>query len=405
MSGTPGFDVAVAGAGIVGLATARALVHDDPGLRVLVLEKEPAPAQHQTGRNSGVIHSGIYYRPGSLKARYCAQGARALTAYCDARSIPWRRTGKLIVATDDAEVPALDELHRRGVANGLDGLERLDGAGVRRAEPAVRGVAALLVPSTAIVDFRAVAAAMAEDLQAAGGAIVTGFRVESVEVGSRDVVLRGPAGVRTARVMVNCAGLFADRLARAAGADPGVRIIPFRGEYYRLREGLPHPVSRPVYPVPDARFPFLGVHVTPTVDGSLELGPNAVLATAREGYRKRDVRGRDLWDSVSFGGLWKLGRRYWRVGLGEVRRSFSTKSFVASLQQLVPSIGVDDVEPIEAGVRAQAITGAGDLVDDFHIVRGPRAVHVLNAPSPAATASLEIGRHIADLVREELDSA
>lgn len=401
-------DVTVIGAGIVGLATAYALTRRTPAPRVRVVEKEPAPALHQTGRNSGVIHSGVYYRPGSLKARYARAGSAEIAQFCAAHDIPYAITGKLIVATSPDELPRLAALVARGRENGLDVTE-LDPARIAEREPAVAGLAAAHVASTGIADFGAVAAALADEVVRAGGEVVYGERLTAVDrADDGTVVLRTAAGstLRT-RVLVNCAGLHSDRVARLAGADPGMRIIPFRGEFYELaaaRRGL---VNGLVYPVPDPQFPFLGVHATKDVHGGVHLGPNAVPALAREGYRWRTVRLRDVADTAAFAGTWRIARRHWRYEVGEVRRSLSRRAFAAQARRLLPALRAEDLVPAPAGVRAQAVLPDGTLVDDFLFGGEAPFVHVLNAPSPAATAALPIGREVASraLAALSLDDA
>ncbi len=391
-------DVAVIGGGIVGLAAARALQHRVPGKSVAVLEAEDALAAHQTGHNSGVIHSGLYYKPGSLKAANCVRGRTWLYEYCREKQIPHDRCGKVVVAVNEAQVPALDELERRGRANGLEGIRRLPPEGLREYEPHVQGVDGLFVPHTGIVDFAAVARAYGEDIEAAGGAILRGFRVDGLRRdGDRTVITAGEREQR-ARFVVNCAGLHSDRVARLAGIAPAIRIIPFRGEYMKLSERGAGLVRNLIYPVPDPRFPFLGVHFTRMIQGGVEAGPNAVLAFAREGYRHRDIRLRDIGGMMSYRGFWRMAGRYWRQGAAEFRRSLSHRAFVRALQELIPEVQPADVHPHGAGVRAQAVQPNGKLADDFVLMESPAMLHVLNAPSPAATASLSIGHTIADRV-------
>jgi len=388
-------DIAVIGGGIVGLATARELLQRT-GRSVVVLEAENQPGAHQTGHNSGVIHSGLYYRPGSLKARNCTDGRERLLRFCADQGIRHERCGKLVVATAPDELPRLEELARRGRANGLTGLRRLAGGELREYEPAVAGIAGLWVPQTGIVDFRQVAAELAAQFQRLGGTLRLGARIARVQHRPRSLVLRWRGGELETRHLVNCAGLYADRIARLCGLRPALRIVPFRGEYYRLapaREGL---VRNLIYPVPDPRFPFLGVHFTRMAAGGVEAGPNAVLALSREGYRWRDVSPRDLAETLRYRGFRRLAARHWRTGIGEIHRSLSKRAFVAALRRLIPALTPGDLEPHGAGVRAQAIAADGSPLDDFHILEAPRMLHVLNAPSPAATASLSIARHLAD---------
>ncbi|QIJ63481.1 L-2-hydroxyglutarate oxidase [Streptomyces sp. JB150] len=384
-------DVLVIGGGIVGLSTAYAITRRAPGTHVTVLEKEAGPARHQTGRNSGVIHSGIYYRPGSLKARYAVRGAAELVKFCAEYDIAHAVTGKLIVATDRAELPRLHALVQRGRENGIP-VRELGAAQIAEYEPQVRGLAAIHVGTTGICDFTGVARRLAD---ASGAEIRYGARVVRVdrrpELG---VAVRTADGtVVRARVLVNCAGLHCDEIARLTGDDPQMRIIPFRGEYYDLRR--PELVRGLVYPVPDPAFPFLGVHLTRGIDGSVHVGPNAVPALAREGYGWGVVRPRELGTTLAWPGAWQLARRHWRYGAGELRRSLSKAAFTEAVRRLLPAVTAADLEPAAAGVRAQAVLRDGTLADDFLIQEAPRTVHVLNAPSPAATASLPIGREVA----------
>jgi L-2-hydroxyglutarate oxidase len=392
------YDVAVVGGGIVGCATALALCSAHPGLKLVLLEKEGRLAAHQTGHNSGVIHAGLYYRPGSLKAENCTAGREALYALCAEHDIPFERCGKVVVAVDERELAALDELERRGRANGLTGLERLDAAQVRSHEPQAAALAGLFVPQTGIVDYTRVTETLAELVRRHGGVIRLGTEVRAGRLAADGLTLFTSVGEVRTRFLVNCAGLHCDRVARACGVDPGVRIVPFRGEYYLVRAERRDLVRHLLYPVPDPTLPFLGVHFTRMIDGTLEAGPNAVLAWKREGYRWHDISVADLADTLAFPGFWRLAGRFWRTGLAEYRRSFSRRAFVASLQRLVPAVTAADVTRGGAGVRAQAVDRDGRLVDDFCIVTGERMVHVLNAPSPAATASLSIGRTIAAAV-------
>jgi L-2-hydroxyglutarate oxidase len=387
----------VIGGGIVGLATARALSKADPAGSITMLEKEPALAQHQTGRNSGVIHSGIYYPPGSAKAVMCRAGAQSMVEYAREHDIPVVHTGKLIVATEPDELPGLERLHQRGLDNGI-AVERLGAEQAREHEPFVNALAAIRVGATAITDYTAVCRAMAGELTAFGADIRLATPVTGLVRRAEQTVAETTAGTFTADVLVNCGGLYADRLAVQDGADrKGSRIVPFRGEYFELRPEARHLVKGLIYPVPDPEFPFLGVHLTKMVDGSVHAGPNAVLALAREGYRWSTVRPGDIADVLRFGGFWRLARKNFGEGMAEVVRSLSTKRFAASLARLVPDITAADLVPSKAGVRAQALRSDGGLVDDFLITQRGRNVHVLNAPSPAATSSLEIGRHIAAL--------
>jgi len=389
-------EIAVIGGGLVGLATALALTRR--GHAVMVLEAEPQLARHQSSHNSGVIHAGLYYKPGSLKADLCRAGRVALYDFCEREGVANRRTGKLVVAVAESELAGLDELERRGRANGLIGLERLDQKGLEAAAPAVRGIAGLWVRETGLVDYQQVAQAYARAIISGGGVIRCGARLVGRTRRPGGHRLETTLGRMEVRYVVTCCGLQADRVARMCGADPGVVIIPFRGEYYELAPGRRDLVQVPVYPVPDPAFPFLGVHFTPTVDGRVEAGPNAVLAFHREGYQFHDLSLRDLASTLTYPGFHRLARRYWRTGLQEIHRSLRKARFVDALQRMVPSIRSQDLVRGGSGVRAQALAPDGRLVDDFHIVQDDAALHVLNAPSPAATASLAIGDHIADRV-------
>ncbi|MGW6570034.1 L-2-hydroxyglutarate oxidase [Streptomyces sp. NPDC054975] len=383
-------DVLVIGGGIVGLSTAYALTRAVPGTRVTVLEKEHGPARHQTGRNSGVIHSGIYYRPGSLKARFAVAGAAEMVKFCAEYGLPHEVTGKLIVATGRDELPRLHALVQRGRENGIP-VRELGPAQIAAYEPQVRGLAAIHVGTTGICDYGAVAAQLAE---ASGARILYGSEVTAVDRRPWGVAVRTAAGtVVRGRVMVNCAGLHCDRVARLAGDEPDMRIVPFRGEYYELAD--PSLIRGLVYPVPDPAFPFLGVHLTRGVDGGVHVGPNAVPALAREGYDWSVVRPGDLAGTLAWPGSWQIAREHWRYGAGELRRSLSKRAFTEAVRRLLPSVEETDLRRAPAGVRAQAVLRDGTLVDDFLIREAPRTVHVLNAPSPAATASLPIGREVA----------
>jgi len=397
------YDIAIIGGGIVGLATALGLLEGNPGLRLVVLEKESRVGRHQTGHNSGVVHSGVYYQPGSLKAKLCVNGVESLRTFCDSEGLAYEVFGKILVAVDHSETPALDEIHRRGVANGVEGLRKLDPHGIREIEPNAAGVAGLYVPGTASVDFQKIAEAMALRLERLGGEVRLNSEVRAVVNGTNEVGISAVTGDLTAGYLVNCAGLQCDRVARMAGADPQVQIVPFRGEYYEVKYARAGLVNGMIYPVPDPRFPFLGVHFTKTVTGAIEAGPNAVLALSREGYRWGSIDRGDLWETLRNPGLWVVARRYWKTGIGEMVRSASKRAFVSALQRLVPAIQDDDVVRAGAGVRAQAMDRKGNLLDDFAIEESPRALHVLNAPSPAATASLEIGRYVAKQVGDRFE--
>ncbi|QDY77656.1 L-2-hydroxyglutarate oxidase [Streptomyces qinzhouensis] len=393
-------DVLVIGGGIVGLSTARALTRSAPGTRVVVLEKEAALARHQTGRNSGVIHSGIYYRPGSLKARYAVEGAAEMVKFCAEHGLPHQVTGKLIVATRRDELPRLHALVQRGRENGIP-VRELGPAQISEYEPEVRGLAAIQVGTTGVCDYGAVAEQLAVQAGAAGAEVRCGEEVVVVDRRPWGVAVRTASGtVLRARALVNCAGLQCDRVARLTGDDPEMRIVPFRGEYYELTD--PSLIRGLVYPVPDPAFPFLGVHLTRGIDGGVHVGPNAVPALAREGYDWGVVRPAELAATLSWPGSWRIARRHWRYGAGELRRSLSKEAFAQEVRRLVPAVTEDALRRTDAGVRAQAVLRDGTLVDDFLIRETRQVVHVLNAPSPAATASLPIGREVARRVRAML---
>jgi (S)-2-hydroxyglutarate dehydrogenase len=401
------YDLVVIGAGILGLASARELLQRHPSLRVAVLDKEHRVGQHQTGHNSGVIHSGIYYAPGSFKARLCVQGGRDLYAYCAEKGIPTDRCGKVIVAADESELPRLDELMRRGQANGVEGLEFVGPERLRELEPACVGVRAIWSPNTGIVDYDQVAAAYAADVRAAGGEILPGRRVQAIHRRASGVVLETPVGDVEGRRVVACAGLYADRVARMTGGPPDPRIVPFRGDYWMLRPEQRHLARNLIYPVPDPAFPFLGVHFTRRLsDGAVWLGPNAVLAFAREGYRRSDLNVPELAEALSYPGFQKLAAKYWRMGGEEMVRDYSKAAFLRSLQRYVPRLTAADLLPGPSGVRAQALGPDGQLVDDFVVnVQEDQIIHIRNAPSPAATSSLAIGRLVADQADEVFDLA
>jgi (S)-2-hydroxyglutarate dehydrogenase len=389
-------DIAVVGGGILGLAVARELGSRKPGASISVLERESELGAHQTGHNSGVIHAGVYYVPGSLKARLCVEGAREMYEYCERRGIASERCGKVIVATDRSELERLDELERRGHANGVPGLRRIDADGTTEIEPHARGIAGLHSPGTGIADFLAVARAYADDVRAAGGSIATRCEVRAVSVNGRALRLSHSQGVTDARNVVFCAGAWADRLAVAAGADPDPRIVPFRGAYLRLRPERRHLVRSLIYPVPDPSLPFLGVHLTKHIDGDVLVGPTALMAGARDAYRLARVRGRDVFETLAWPGTWRMLSRWWRTGVTELRHAALRSAFVHAAARYVPELAIGDVEPSFAGVRAQALARDGKLVDDFVFSHTDRALHVRNAPSPAATSSLAIARHVAD---------
>lgn len=395
-------DVAVIGGGIVGLATAWQLAQKAPDLKICVLEKEAEVAAHQSSHNSGVIHSGIYYKPGSLKAINCREGWRRLIAFCDTCEVPYELCGKIIVATDEAERPYLHTIYERGQANGLEGIRLISGEEAREFEPHVAAVEAIHVPQAGITSFGRVAKKYAELLQKRGGEVWTGHAVMGFSPSGKRQVVQTTAGDVEARLVINCAGLHADRVAAMAGARPEVQVVPFRGEYYELKPEKEHLVRNLIYPVPNPKFPFLGVHFTRMIEGGIEAGPNAVLAFAREGYHLTDVHPGDLFEALSFPGFWKMLGRFWRESLDELHRSASKRAFVKALQKLVPEVQPDDFVKGRSGVRAQCIDRHGKLVDDFLFVEQPGYVHVLNAPSPAATSSLAIGDKVAGIALEEL---
>ena len=388
------------GGGIVGLATAYRLSERYPGARITLLEKESAVGQHQTGHNSGVLHSGLYYKPGSVRARLAVSGIRQMVAFCQENAIPHEVCGKLVVAADESEVPRLRALEERGQANGLQGLRWLERDAMREIEPHVGGVAALRVPQEGIVDYPRVSTTLAARLAERGARVVTGARVTRLERSGSGWIAHTSGGDFTGDFVITCAGLHADRVAEMAGERREMRILPFRGEYYKIKAGRQYLVRNLIYPTPDPRFPFLGVHFTRLIRGGIEAGPNAVLAFAREGYRKTDFNARDLWDAVSYTGFRRFLRRYPSVAWFELRRSFSRELFCRSLQRLVPEIQPDDLDTGGSGVRAQAIAPEGELIQDFSLIARPNALHVLNAPSPAATASLAIGQEIVGMLEK-----
>ncbi|MCE9561847.1 MAG: L-2-hydroxyglutarate oxidase [Planctomycetes bacterium] len=389
------FDLVVVGGGIVGLATAYQFTQRFPGKHVAVLEKEARVAEHQTGHNSGVLHSGIYYKPGSLKAVNCRAGKRAMEAFCAEEGIAHDICGKVIVAVTDADLPALQRIYERGVANGIR-CTLIDKSRLAELEPHAAGVKAIHVPEAGIVNYRQVCERLAEKVRAAGGEVVFGAKVTAVHHHADGVTAVTPVGAVTAKQLVNCGGLHSDRVARLTGQDPGAKIIPFRGEYFTLKPSAHKLCRNLIYPTPDPQFPFLGVHFTRMIDGSVECGPNAVLAFGREGYKFFALNPRDLLETLTYGGFIRMALQHWRMGLGEMWRSLNKAAFVRALQRLVPEIRAEDMEPAPAGIRAQAVAPDGGLVDDFLIQEADRVVNVCNAPSPAATASLQIGSTIVD---------
>jgi len=392
----------IIGGGVVGLGVAMSITRRFPGVRLLLLEKEGGVARHQSGHNSGVIHSGVYYKPGSLKARLCVAGSRAMIEFCREHHIAHEVCGKIIVATEAEELPRLEQLRQRGEANGLAGLRLIGPEQLREIEPHATGLQALVVPSTGITDYAAVGRKYSELIAARGATILTSARVSGIRRLSEEIVVETSRGAFSTNALINCAGLFSDRISRMAGDTPDVMIVPFRGEYYDLVPERASLVRSLIYPVPDPRFPFLGVHFTRRIGGSVDAGPNAVLALAREGYRHSDISVRDLAQSLAFPGFWRMARRHWRSGMDEFRRSLSKAAFVRALQRLVPDLNESDLVPGGAGVRAQALKPDGSLVDDFQFVPSDRMLHVLNVPSPAATASLAIGEEIVNVALRDL---
>ncbi len=391
-------DAVIVGGGIVGLATALQLQRSRPQTRILVIEKETAVAQHQTGNNSGVIHSGIYYKPGSLKATNCINGYHQLIRFCDEQGIPYERCGKIIVATEDFEIPRLNALYERGIQNGLTGMKPLRAEELKEYEPHVAGLAGIFVPQTGIVDYTLVASKYAELLEKGGTSLKFGERVQGIQ---GDTVVTDKSTYQT-KLVINCAGLYSDKVASMTVPGLNVRIIPFRGEYYKLKKEKESLVRNLIYPVPDPNFPFLGVHFTRMAKGGVEAGPNAVLAFSREGYKKSDIRLGELAEALAWPGFQKVAKKYWRTGFGEMYRSFSKAAFTRALQKLIPEIQSSDLVEGGAGVRAQACDRDGGLVDDFMILESENAVHVCNAPSPAATSSLAIGETVAGLAAKRL---
>ena len=391
-------DLVIIGGGIVGLATALEAVRRHRGKRITLLEKEDAIGRHQTGHNSGVIHSGINYKPGSLKAKNCVAGAAAMVEFCREHNITFDICGKVVVATSESELSGLQELMRRGTANGVPGLTMITKEQLREIEPHCTGISALRVPGTGIADYPGVARKYGELIEASGGQILTRCRVQGIKRNGQAIVIESERGAVEAGFAINCAGLHSDRVMRLAGDSQGLQIVPFRGEYYEIVPARRQLVRSLIYPVADPRFPFLGVHFTRRITGGIEAGPNAVLALKREGYRKTDFNLRDALETAAFPGFWRMAAKYWWDGFGEYYRSLNKSAFTRALQKLVPEIQTSDLEPAGSGVRAQALDATGKLLDDFSIVRSERMIHVCNVPSPAATASLIIGRQIVDML-------
>jgi (S)-2-hydroxyglutarate dehydrogenase len=399
------YNVIIIGGGAVGLGVALEITRRFPRQKLLLVEKEDKVARHQSGHNSGVIHSGVYYKPGSLKARLCVAGAAAMVEFCREHGIPHNVCGKVIVATGEQELPRLEELRKRGEANGLTGLRPIGCEELRELEPHASGLQALLVPSTGVTDYALVCEKYAQLIVANGGTVRTSVAVTGIKRSSQEIVVETSTGAFATSSVINCAGLYSDRIARMAGDDPGIMIVPFRGEYYDLTPERASLVRALIYPVPDPRFPFLGVHFTRRITGRVDAGPNAVLALAREGYRHSDISARDLASSLAFPGFWRMAGKHWRNALGEWHRSLSKRAFVRALQRLLPEIRESDLVPGGSGVRAQALKPDGALVDDFQFVPSGKLLHVLNVPSPAATASLVIGKTIVDTAASSLGLA
>lgn len=396
------YDITIIGGGIIGTATALSLLNQK-SYKLLLLEAESSLAAHQTGNNSGVIHSGLYYKPGSLKARNCAHGREMMYSFCEEHNLPFERCGKVVVATSQDEIPALNLLEERGIANGLTGIKRLSSEQLKEYEPYTNGVEGLFVPQTGIVDYTVVTNKYAELIEKSGGIIKKNSKVISVDIKTDELILTTKTQEYKTKFLVNCGGLYSDRIAKLCGVNPEVMIIPFRGEYYKIKKEKQYLVKNLIYPVPDLSFPFLGVHFTRMINGGVEAGPNAVLAFKREGYDKKDFSFRDLAEMCFYPGFWKMASKYYKMGLLEFRRSFSKNLFVKSLQKLIPDIQSEDIEVGGSGVRAQALDSSGKLVDDFKIVEAKRMIHVLNAPSPAATASLSIGKTISDMIIKRIN--
>ncbi len=397
-------DIIIIGGGIVGLSTAYQLLQLNPDLTVTILEKENAVAKHQTGNNSGVIHSGIYYKPGSLKAQNCLRGYDMLIDFCKAQNIEYDLCGKIIVAIKPEEIAGLEALYQRGIQNGLSGLRFLSKDEIKQYEPNCVGIKGVFVPQTGIVDYKQIAVKLAENINLnTNGNIILNSKIQAIVGNEHGAVVHTDTERYEARLVINCAGLYCDKVAAMAGENLNMKIIPFRGEYYAIKPEKAHLVKNLIYPVPDPNFPFLGVHFTRRISGEIEAGPNAVFAFQREGYKKTDFKWSEFWDAISFAGFRKVASKYWKTGLGEYHRSYFKPAFVKALQQLVPSITEDDLIPAGAGVRAQACDKDGGLIDDFYIQESTSFIHVLNAPSPAATSSLSIGLEVAERAIKKLN--
>ena len=396
-------DITIIGAGIVGLATAYKIQENNPTLKIHVLEKEQNVSAHQTGNNSGVIHSGIYYKPGSLKARNCTYGYKLLLDFCDENNITYDICGKVIIASDKEEISGMEVLYNRGIENGLEGLKLLKKEELNDYEPHVVGLAGIWVPQTGIIDFKKVSEKLAENIRQRGAEIYFGQKVQGIKIKNQEVLIETTTQSFKSRLVINCAGLYSDKIARYTHQNVSVKIIPFRGEYYKIRSEKSHLVRNLIYPVPDPSFPFLGVHYTRMIDGGIEAGPNAVLAFAREGYKRDQINLPELAEILTWPGFLKVASKYWKTGMGEMYRSFSKKAFTRALQKLIPEIEENDLEAGGAGVRAQACDRAGGLLDDFLIYENERAINVCNAPSPAATSSLSIGETIAKRALDQIN--
>lgn len=395
-------DIIIVGGGIVGLATGKFLMESNPNLKITLLEKESAVSLHQTGNNSGVIHSGIYYKPGSNKAINCKEGYDMLIDYCKKKEIPFDLCGKIIVATKEAELESLDNIYKRGIENGLKGLKYISAEEIKNYEPHCTGIKGIWVPQTGIVNFKLVAENYAQDFQSMGGNLLLNTEVTGIEVHEGTCTVFSKEQKFQGKLLINCAGLYCDKIAHFAGLGKEIKIIPFRGEYYQLKPEAARLVKNLIYPVPDPKFPFLGVHFTRRITGEIEAGPNAVLAYQREGYKKSNINIKELFESLRWSGFQKVARKYWRMGMHEVYRSYSKNSFTRALQELIPSVRKEDLEVGGAGVRAQACHKDGTLLDDFYFAESEHMIHVLNAPSPAATSSLSIGKKIGNMALEAL---
>jgi L-2-hydroxyglutarate oxidase len=392
------YDFVIIGGGIIGTATAMAL-QTDSDYKILIIEAEDKLAAHQTGNNSGVIHSGLYYKPGSLKAKNCAEGRELMYRFCEENNIPYEKCGKIVVAVNEGELKPLNMLYERGIVNGLKGLKKLNAGELKEYEPNVSGIAGLFVPQTGIVDYKKVTRVYSAKIKDKNGGIKLKCRFLSVRKLGEELIISTNLGELKTKFLVNCGGLYSDRIAKICGVNPGLMIIPFRGEYYKLKKNKEHLVKNLIYPVPDPGFPFLGVHFTRMIEGGVEAGPNAVLAFKREGYSHTDISLGDISEMMGYTGFWRMASKYYKMGFGEFHRSLSKAAFVKALKKLVPEIDTDSIEKGGAGVRAQALESSGKLVDDFRIVEKEKMIHVLNAPSPAATASISIGNYIAELAK------